>query len=56
MLEVVVCWLQALGSKLTRNNLVEWRGHVGVDRILHARVPIIKFRHAKTGAVCKKTA
>lgn len=46
------CCLQALGSKLTRNNLVQWRGNIGVERILHARVPIIKFRHATTGVTC----
>ena len=44
--------MQALGSKLTRNNLVRWHDGIGVERILHARVPIIKFRHAATGAPC----
>lgn len=36
---------QALGKKLTNARMV--RGQM--ERILHARVPIIKFKHSATG-------
>lgn len=37
--------LQALGKKLTNARMVQGQ----MERILHARVPIIKFKHSATG-------
>ena len=39
--------MQALGKKLTNARMI--RGQM--ERILHARVPIIKFKHSATGQV-----
>ncbi len=41
----MACMTQALGKKLTNARMV--RGQM--ERILHARVPIIKFKHSATG-------
>ena len=41
----MACMTQALGKKLTNARMV--RGQM--ERILHARVPIIKFKHNATG-------
>ncbi|KAA6421869.1 MAG: hypothetical protein FRX49_08188 [Trebouxia sp. A1-2] len=40
--------LKALGKKLTNARMVQGQ----MERILHARVPIIKFKHSATGLDC----